>query len=155
MSNRRAPWSSCIVPLPMGRRSRNPSPSAWLHRSNSCVLPAHEGIDERVHGLCDETLSIGDFRASSGGEYAALPGDRRRARLQAGMLGMMPLARTKVSPTGSPRARRNHAPGGVRRCGCAADLALGRSRKNRPLSFGSNRPALSSAGQNLAASASR
>ncbi len=48
--------------------------------------PRYEGIDERVHALCDETLSVGDF-ILSGGDYAALALIDAVARLQPGMLG--------------------------------------------------------------------
>jgi len=48
--------------------------------------PRYEGIDERVHGLCDETLSIA-ISCSPAASNAALPVIDAVARLQPGMLG--------------------------------------------------------------------
>ncbi len=48
--------------------------------------PRYEGVDERVHALVDERISVGDF-ILSGGEYAALCVIDAVARLLPGFMG--------------------------------------------------------------------
>lgn len=50
------------------------------------IAGRYEGIDERVHALCDEECSIGDF-VLNGGEIAALAIIEASARLLPGVLG--------------------------------------------------------------------
>jgi tRNA (guanine37-N1)-methyltransferase len=50
------------------------------------VCGRYEGFDERVRGLCDEALSLGDF-VLNGGEVAALAIIEATARLLPGVIG--------------------------------------------------------------------
>jgi tRNA (guanine37-N1)-methyltransferase len=50
------------------------------------ICGRYEGIDERIHEMCDEQISIGDF-VLNGGEVAAMAVIEAASRLLPGMLG--------------------------------------------------------------------
>jgi tRNA (guanine37-N1)-methyltransferase len=76
-----------VLMSPQGRRLSQRDLSRWAALDHLVlVCGRYEGFDERVRGLCDEQISLGDF-VLTGGEYAALAIADGVIRLLPGTLG--------------------------------------------------------------------
>lgn len=61
-----------VIPSPCGKVFDQKKAHALCHKEHLILIAGHyEGIDQRVYGHCDETLSLGDYILSSG-EYACM-----------------------------------------------------------------------------------
>jgi tRNA (guanine37-N1)-methyltransferase len=77
-----------VLLTPQGERLDQPLVRELAgHRSGLLLIAGrYEGVDERVRGLADQEISIGDY-VLSGGELAAMVVIETVARLQEGVLG--------------------------------------------------------------------
>lgn len=89
-----SPGSRVLLMSPQGRVFRQPD-AERLSRKGSLtfVCGRYEGFDERIRGLVDEELSLGDF-VLTGGELAAMAMIDAIARLVPGVLGSTGSAQT-------------------------------------------------------------
>ncbi len=76
-----------LLMSPQGRRLAQRDLVRWAGLEHLILVSGrYEGFDERVRGLCDEEISLGDF-VLTGGEYAALAIADGVIRLRPGTLG--------------------------------------------------------------------
>jgi len=82
-----APAAHCVLLSPQAPRFDQATARRLAQLpALTLVCGRYEGFDERVRGLCDEALSIGDF-VLNGGEVAALAIIEATARLLPGVIG--------------------------------------------------------------------
>ena len=100
--------------------------------SLTLVCGRYEGFDERIRGLVDEEVSLGDF-VLLGGEAAALGGDRSHRTPPAGRPRERRVGRRRIPRRRSARVPAVHASRRVPGRKGARDPALGKPRRDRTL----------------------